>query len=360
MSVDDVDELPEQLRSFLEHMAKINASDLYLIAGHAPVFRVDDVNYPARIALEADDVAAMSESIMIANQREKGDANEEVSVTFPWFADRFRASLFSQRGSPGIVLRRLSRLKTLQELGLGPQLQKLALVSNGLVLVVGGKRSGRSSTLAAMIDHRNATAAGHILTIEDPIEHVHPHKLCVVTQREIGLDTRSYASALSAVAGLAPDLIFIAEIRDAETMDAVLALAEAGYACFSTLHAGGTVQGVERVVSFFPPTRHAEIRARLARSLRAVVAQRLIAAVPEGRSAALEVLLDTPPILDAVRRGDSDAIARLLEQDSALRKQPTHDSGRSAVPLRLAADVRETSIPAQPQGDRRSKVGLPR
>jgi twitching motility protein PilU len=355
MTTASSDEVNEQLGSFLEHMRKINASDLYLIGGHPPVFRVDEVSYPARGALESDDVASMAGSLMSASQREQADLASEMSVTFPWFEDRFRASIFFQRGSLGMVVRRISVLKTLDELRHGPELRKLALIARGLVLVVGAKRSGRSSTIAALIDHRNTSQPGHILTIEDPIEHLHAHKQCLVTQREIGSDTPSYATALRSAASLAPDLIFVDQIRDLETLEALLGLADAGYACFSTLHADTASTAVERVINFFPAARHGEARARLAQSLRAVVAQRLLPGPAEARVLAAELLLDTPANRDFIRRGDIDMLARTLEQAGMQRPR---ESGRaSAVPLRLAADSYEQPAPvASPPGDRRSRT----
>jgi twitching motility protein PilU len=341
-----VDDMNEQLGSLLEHMAKINASDLYLIAGHPPVFRVDDVSYPARVALEPDDIAAMAGPLLHAAEREP---TTEVSVAFGWLEDRFRAGIFYQRGQLGVVVRRVSRLRTLDELGLGAELRDLALIDRGLVLVAGDKRSGRSTTIAALIEHRNASKPGHILTIEDPIEQVHVHKQAIVTQRELGTDTASYAAALRSAPSMAPDLIFVDEIKDAETMAAVLGLAAAGYACFAALYASSPSNALERVVSLFGADRRAELQASLAHALRAVVVQRLVPA-QEGRAAVIELLRDTAPVRDMIRTGDFDMLARMLEEQ---RSQRARDSGRSAVPLRLAPDVHE---PPLAPGERRSRV----
>jgi twitching motility protein PilU len=387
-------QLHEGLRSLLEHMGKIKASDLYLIAGHPPVFRVDDVSYPARVPLEAEDVSRMADSFLSAKQRERLRTSFEASAIFALRTDeRFRASVFAQRGTIGAVLRRLVPLRTLTELGHDPELQQLALSARGLVLVVGDKRSGRSTTLAALVDHRNTSKPGHILTIEDPIEIEHAHKQCVVTQREIGTDAVSFAAALASAPLQAPDLIFASEIRDAETMEALIQLAEAGYACFSTLHASSASHALERVVSFFPEPRHGEMRARLARTLRAVIAQRLVRALPEGRVAALELLVSSPSIEAMIRRGELDAIGNALRADEAegsrsfdtslfalcstgrvssaeaasradepdallARLQRLHESGRAEAPLRLAAEPFDGTAPlVTPAADRRSKVG---
>lgn len=329
----DTTELHEQLCSFLDHMRKINASDLYLVAGHPPVFRVDEVSYPARVPLEVDDIASMSESLLLADQRENGHAEVEQTITFPWFDSRFRASLFSQRGSPAIVVRRLASLRSIDELGPQPELRQLALGREGLVLVAGGKRSGRTSTIAAMIDHRNESGPGHIVTIEDAIEVLHAHKQCIVTQRAVGVDTQSYAAALRAVPGLAPDLVYVDEIREAETMEALLGLADAGYACVSSVLAHGLSPAIERVLGLFPEERQSEIRARLARVLRGVIFQKLVPAGPDVRSAAFELLVNGPDTREMIRQGDLDMLARATE---GARSGPV--SERTAIPLRLAPD----------------------
>jgi twitching motility protein PilU len=339
-----VDDMNEQLGSLLEHMPKINASDLYLIAAHPPVFRVDDVSYPARVPLEADDIAAMAGPLLSAAGRE---ATAELSVAFAWLEDRFRASIFYQRGQLGIVVRRVSPLRTLGELSLGAELHDLALIERGLVLLAGDKRSGRSTTLAALIDHRNATKPGHILTIEDPIEQVHTHKQAIVTQRELGTDTASYVAGLRSAPGLAPDLIVVDELKDAAAAEELLALAGAGYACFAALHAQSVGDALDRVVGLFPVERHAELRSRLALTLRAVAVQRLVPA-HEGRRAAIELLLDTPAVRELIRAGDFDMLARAVAQKAGAAP----DNARAA-PLRLAPDVYEPQLNV---GERRSKV----
>ncbi|HWO09512.1 MAG TPA: ATPase, T2SS/T4P/T4SS family, partial [Polyangiaceae bacterium] len=186
----------------------------------------------------------------------------------------------------------------------------------GLVLVVGGTGSGKSTTLAAMIDHRNRSETGHIVTIEDPIEYVHPHKQCVVTQREVGVDTLSYADALKNTLRQAPDLILIGEIRDAETMEAAMSFAETGHLCLSTLHANNANQALERIMNFYPPSRSHEISMQLSLNLRPIVSQRLVPGLNGGRVAALEILLDTPRIKDLIKRGESDVVKDAMEQSS--------------------------------------------
>jgi twitching motility protein PilU len=342
-----IDDMNEQLGPLLEHMGKINASDLYLIAGHPAVFRVDDVSYPARVPLEADDIAAMAGPLLHAAEREP---TTEVSIAFAYFEDRFRASIFYQRGQLGVVIRRVNRLRTLDELGLGAELRDLALIERGLVLVAGDKRSGRSTTIAALIDHRSSSRHGHILTIEDPIEQLHAHKQSIVTQREIGTDTPSYASALRSAPSMAPDLIFVDEIKDAETMEAMLALASSGYACFAAFCASSPSNALERLASFFGAERRGEIQASLANALSAVVVPRLVPG-HEGRVVAVELLRESAPVRELIRAGDFDMLARMLDER---RSERTRDGGRAAVPLRLAPDVHE---PVPAPTDRRVRPG---
>jgi twitching motility protein PilU len=184
----------------------------------------------------------------------------------------------------------------------------------GLILVVGGTGSGKSTTLAAMIDHRNRNDTGHIITVEDPVEFLHAHQKCVVTQREVGIDTRSYHDALKNALRQAPDLILIGEIRDAETMEAAITFAETGHLCLATLHANNANQTIERVLNFFPPERAHEIRLQLSLNLRAIISQRLVKSQDGGRAAALEILLDTPRIRELIKRGEIEAIKDAMEQ----------------------------------------------
>jgi len=383
------------LRSLLEHATRIEASDLYLTADHPPVFRVDNLTYQGRVPLQADEIASMANSLMSPAQRQEFRATLEMNLTFS-LGDgvRFRANLFWQRGVTGMVVRLLrTQVRTLDELGLAPTLGQIALARSGLVLVVGEAGSGRSTTIAAMIDHRNANQAGHILTIEDPIEFVHSHKQCVVTQREVGFDTRSYAAALRNAPRQTPDAIFIGEIRDTETMETVLSLAAGGVLCLSTLHASNARQAVDRVLGFFPLARHPEICMRLSQDLRAVIAQRLVPALQSGRAAAVEILVDTPQFKSRIRRGELDELEQTIEQGSAegcctfeatlfelvsagligqeqaleaadrrsdllLRIERACRPNRAAdVPLRLALDPYEPAAPvAAPSPERRSKV----
>jgi twitching motility protein PilU len=232
-------------------------------------------------------------------------------------AGRYRINVFRQRGATGMVVRLVrTKIKTLAELDHPKVLKDVMRSKRGLVLLVGGTGSGKSTTLAAMIDHRNSSETGHIVTVEDPVEFIHPHKKCVVTQREVGLDTRSYGDALKNTLRQAPDVILIGEIRDVETMEAALAFAETGHLCLSTLHANNANQAIERIMTFFPPGRQQEIRMQLSLNLRAVISQRLLPAAAGGRAAALEILLDTPRIKDLIKRGETDALKDAMEQSA--------------------------------------------
>jgi twitching motility protein PilU len=304
------------LRSLLDHMLKVEASDLYITAGSPPVFRIDGVGYPAKHPLTADQCAVMSESLLTPPQRDELRRLLELNLALALTGGgRFRANLFRQRGAVGMVIRLVRTvIRPLAELRHPPVLADVMLSKRGLVLVVGGTGSGKSTTLAAMIDHRNRSETGHIISIEDPIEFIHQHQQCVVTQREVGIDTLSYRDALKNALRQAPDVILIGEIRDVETMESAIAFAETGHLCVSTLHANNANQAIERVLNFFPPTRQHEIRLQLSLNLRAIISQRLVPALEGGRAAALEILLDTPRIKELIKRGETDALKDAMAQ----------------------------------------------
>jgi twitching motility protein PilU len=304
------------MRGLLEHMLTVEASDLYITAGSPAVFRIDGVGYPAKTPLDPDDVEGMADSLMSAAQREEFRTKLEMNLAIATSnGGRFRVNMFRQRGATGMVVRLVrTQIKTLAELKHPPVLADVMRSKRGLVLVVGGTGSGKSTTLAAMIDHRNRAETGHIITVEDPVEYIHQHQKCVVTQREVGVDTRSYHDALKNALRQAPDMILIGEIRDAETMESALTFAETGHLCVSTLHANNANQAIERILNFFPPERGHEIRLQLSLNLRAVVSQRLLPTVTGGRTAALEIMLDTPRIKDLIKRGEIEMLKDAMEQ----------------------------------------------
>jgi len=228
---------------------------------------------------------------------------------------RFRINIFQQRGSVGMVIRRIKAdVLSLEQMGLPPILGDIVMTKRGLVLVVGATGSGKSTSLAAMIDHRNTHEAGHIITIEDPIEFVHRHKQSIITQREVGFDTHSFQAALKNTLRQAPDVILIGEIRDTETMEAAITFAETGHLCLGTLHSNNANQAIERIMNFFPSERHAQIYLQLSLNLRSIVSQRLIPSLEGKRVAALEILMDTPRIKDLIKKGEVDTLKQAMEQ----------------------------------------------
>ncbi len=304
------------MRSLLEHMAKVDASDLYITAGSPPVFRIEGVGYPAKNKLEAAAIAVMADTLMTDPQQLEFANKMEMNLALSNGPARFRVNMFRQRGAVGMVVRLVrTKIKTLADLGHPPVLSQIMRSKRGLVLVVGGTGSGKSTTLAAMIDERNRVATGHIITIEDPVEFVHEHQQCVVTQREVGIDTLSYKDALKNTLRQAPDVILIGEIRDSQTMEYAIEFAETGHLCIATLHANNANQAIERVLNFFPHERQNEIKMQLSLNLRAIVSQRLVPSlIGNGRAAALEILLDTPRIKDLVKKGDIESIKDAMEQ----------------------------------------------
>jgi twitching motility protein PilU len=304
------------MRGLLEHMLTVEASDLYVTAHSPPVFRIDGVGYPAKNALAPDVVDAMACSLMTDEQVEDFRTKLEMNIALATTnGGRFRVNVFRQRGATGMVIRLVrTTIKTLGELNHPPALADVMRSKRGLILLVGGTGSGKSTTLAAMIDHRNRSETGHIITVEDPVEYIHQHRKCVVTQREVGIDTRSYHDALKNALRQAPDLILIGEIRDAETMESAITFAETGHLCLSTLHANNANQAIERILNFFPPERAHEIRLQLSLNLRGIISQRLLPTTTGGRAAALEIMLDTPRIKDLVKRGEIEALKDAMEQ----------------------------------------------
>jgi twitching motility protein PilU len=307
------------MRGLLEHMAKVEASDLYITHGSPPVFRIDGVGYPAKHALDGSQVAAMANSLMTPAQRADFERALEMNLALAnTSGGRFRANIFRQRGQVGMVVRLVrTKIKTLAELNHPKALADVMASKRGLVLVVGGTGSGKSTTLAAMIDQRNRSETGHIITVEDPVEFIHQHQKCIVTQREVGIDTLTYKDALKNALRQAPDVILIGEIRDAQTMESAIEFAETGHLCVSTLHANNANQAIERVLNFFPPTRQHEIRLQLSLNLRAIVSQRLIPTLDNSRAAALEIMLDTPRIKDLIKRGEIETIKDAMEQGAS-------------------------------------------
>ena len=293
------------LKRLLRVMLKNDASDLYLTLGRPPVFRIEGIpKIYGKESLSPKLTEKLAESLMTQKQREEFFNTHEMNLAihFPELG-RFRVNIFRQKGNIGLVIRQIkTQIPKINELGLPDILKDISMARSGLVLIVGGAGTGKSTTLSAMIDHRNTNLPGHIITVEDPIEFIHEHKRSIITQREIGFDTLSYSDALKNALRQAPDVIMIGEIRDREVMESALNFAETGHLCLSTLHANNTVQAIERVMSFFPIEVHSQIYYQLSINLKAIISQRLIPSIDGRRVVAVEILLDTARVKDLIHK----------------------------------------------------------
>jgi len=305
------------IRILLKQMVDLNASDLYLTVDSPPVVRVEGVNQdlPAP-ALNASDVEELANSLM--TERQRAEFGEQLEMNLGISSSklgRFRVNVLRQRGCVAVVIRLIkTHVPTIESLHLPEILKPISLTKRGLVLVTGATGSGKSTTLAAMMDYRNENTAGHIVTIEDPIEFIHEHKHCIITQREVGFDTHTFESALRNTLRQAPDVILLGEVRDRETMEAAITFAETGHLCLATLHSNNANQAIERIMNFFAGERHKEIYLQLSLNLRAIISQRLIIGVDEKRVAAMEILIDTPYVKDLIKKGQVDVIKEAMER----------------------------------------------
>jgi len=301
---------------FLKLMTEKNASDMFLSTG-APVYiKVEGKLYPlGSTGLPPGMVRKIAYSLMDESQIQQFERDFELNMAYSLQdAGRFRVNVFRQRGEAGMVIRAIrSNIPSIEELQLPQVLKDIIMAPRGLVLIVGSTGSGKSTTLASMIDHRNASTSGHILTIEDPIEYLHRHKKSLVNQREVGLDTLTFHNALKNAMREAPDVILIGEILDATTMEAAISFAETGHICLATLHSNNADQTIERILNFFPEAAHKNVLMNLALNLRAVVSQRLVQGLDGRRMPATEVLLNTPMIRDLLRRGQVHEIKQAME-----------------------------------------------
>lgn len=307
-----------EIRDYLKVMVENDASDIYLTVDSFPMYRVYGITQPiGEVKLTNEQLEALA-NVVMRTDRQRKEFEETMEMNLALAYDdlgRFRVNIFRQRGNVGFVIRQIKvEIVPLDELGIPSIIKDISMTKRGLVLVVGATGSGKSTTLAAMIDHRNSKAQGHIISVEDPIEFVHRHKKSIVSQREIGFDTHSYANALKNTLRQAPDVILIGEIRDTETMEAAITFAETGHLCLGTLHSNNANQAIERIMNFFPQERHAQIYLQLSLNLRAIISQRLIPAVDGKRVAAMEILMDTPRIKDLIKRSEVDIIKEAMEQ----------------------------------------------
>jgi twitching motility protein PilU len=299
------------MRELVQEMVKREASDLYITVGSPPMYRIEGVVSPwGNRKYTHEETEAMALSLMSQIQKTYFARRWEMNLAIAYpDLGRFRVNIFRQRGYMGLVLRHIKiYIKTIDDLALPQIFKNIAMTQRGLVLVAGRTGSGKSTTLAAIIDYRNSNASGHIVTIEDPIEFVHNHKKSIITQREIGIDTHGYGSALKHTLRQAPDVILIGEVRDVETMEAAIDYAETGHLCLGTIHANNANQTIERVMNFFPSERHMQIYLQLSLNLRGIISQRLIPRVDGTRIAAVEILLDTPRVKDLIHKAQIDLI----------------------------------------------------
>ena len=309
----------------LRLMLSKKSSDMFITAGFPPAMKVDGKVMPiSSQVLSAQQAREIARSIMNDKQAAEFDKTNECNfaIGIPNVA-RFRVNAFIQRGSVGLVFRTITtKIPKFEDLGLPEVLKDIAMTKRGLVIFVGGTGSGKSTSLAAMIGYRNQNSYGHIITIEDPVEFVHEHINCVVTQREVGVDTDNWQIALKNSLRQAPDVILIGEIRDRETMDYAIAFAETGHLCMATLHANSTNQALDRIINFFPEERRHQLLMDLSLNIRAFVSQRLIPKIDGiGRAAAIEIMLNSPLISDLIFKGDVHEIKEIIGRSRELGMQ---------------------------------------
>ncbi len=305
------------IRSLLKVMVDHEASDLYLTVDAPPIYRVHGATQKTDAPpFTNEQLEALALALMRGQQRSEFEEKMEMNLAlFYKELGRFRVNIFRQRGNVGLVFRHIkAEIQTIGQLQLPQILNDIAMTKRGLVLVVGATGSGKSTSLAAMIDYRNTIHPGHIITVEDPIEFVHQHKKSIVTQREVGFDTLNYQNALKNTLRQAPDVILIGEVRDTETMEAAITFAETGHLCIGTLHSNNANQAIERIMNFFPMERHAQIYLQLSLNLRAIISQRLIPSVDGKRIPALEIMLDTPRVKDLIKKAEVDTLKEAMEQ----------------------------------------------
>jgi twitching motility protein PilU len=310
------------MQDLLRRMVDRKGSDLFVTAGFPPAIKIDgEVRPQTDKQLSPEQSAVLVRSIMNDRQTREFDANKEANFAIaPPGIGRFRVSAFVQQGYTGCVIRQInSTIPTIEELELPPILKDIVMSKRGLVIVVGATGSGKSTTLAAMVGYRNEKTRGHIVTIEDPVEYVHQHRGCVVTHREIGVDTESWHTALKNTLRQAPDVIMIGEIRDRDTMEYGIQFAETGHLVLATLHANSSNQALDRIINFFPEDKREQLLMDLSLNIRSMVSQRLVPREKaEGRIAAMEILIGTPLVSDLIFRGEVTKIKEVMGRSNRL------------------------------------------
>ncbi|MBI5923156.1 MAG: PilT/PilU family type 4a pilus ATPase [Betaproteobacteria bacterium] len=313
------------MHELLKLMLSKKGSDLFITAGFPPAMKIDSKMTPATTqALTPQHTQELARAIMNDKQAAEFEATKECNFAInPAGIGRFRVNAFVQQGHTGIILRTITTaIPKFEDLKLPVVLKEVAMTKRGLVLFVGGTGSGKSTSLAAMIGHRNENSYGHIITIEDPVEYVHPHINCIITQREVGVDTFSWEAALKNTLRQAPDVILIGEIRDREVMEHAIAFAETGHLALGTLHANSANQALDRIINFFPEERRQQLLMDLSLNLRGIIAQRLIPLKEgKGRAAAIEIMLNSPLISDLIFKGEVHGIKEIMKKSKELGMQ---------------------------------------
>ncbi|MEE8482333.1 MAG: PilT/PilU family type 4a pilus ATPase [Acidiferrobacterales bacterium] len=360
----------EQAVSYLNNLLKAmlakDASDLFISEDFPPSMKIHGEMTPVtQQKLTPVHTRALADAAM--NDKQRAEFKEELECNFaisPKGIGRFRVNIYQQQTHVGMVLRTITtEIPTFDELKLPPVLKEVALAKRGLVILVGGTGSGKSTSMAAMIDHRNENSNGHIITIEDPVEYVHKNKKCLVTQREVGVDTKSWFAALKNTLRQAPDVILIGEIRDKDTMEYAIAFAETGHLCMSTLHANSANQALDRIINFFPEERRVQLLMDLSLNLKSIISQRLIPTVDgKGRAAAIEILMNTPMVQSLILKGDVHSLKEMMAKgkeqgmctfDQALFE--LYEAGRISTvdALRNADSVSELKLAIKQNGTRK-------
>lgn len=308
----------------LSMMLEQGGSDLFITAGAPPSIKIKGQMTPlSKHPLSDEDAKAITQSVMNDKQLKQFEETKECNFAIaPPGLSRFRVNAYVQQGMQGLVMRVIAaEIPKIDDLGLPEVLKDVIMGKNGLVVMVGGTGSGKSTSMAAMLDHRNQNSYGHIITIEDPIEYVHPHKNCIIMQREVGVDTDSWEAALHNTLRQAPDVIVLGEIRDKEIMDFGIEFAQTGHLALATLHANNANQAIDRILGFFPSDKQIKLMQDLSLNLRAIISQRLVRTVDGGRTAAIEILLNTPLISDLIAKGDVSGIKAIMNKSRELGMQ---------------------------------------
>ena len=310
------------MRDLLKVLVEKDGSDLFITVGFPPAMKIHGKVTPvSKTKLTPDNAKSLCKAIMNDKQSKEFDATKECNFALaPEGVGRFRANAYIQQGYHGLVLRVIETdVPNIDKLKLPEVLKDVVMTKNGLVIMVGGTGSGKSTSLAAMIDYRNDNTYGHIITIEDPIEYVHPHKKCIIMQREVGVDTDDWEIALKNTLRQAPDVILLGEIRDRETMEFAIAFAETGHLAMATLHANSANQALDRIINFFPEERKSQLLMDLSLNLKSVISQRLLKTPDgKGRVAAIEILLNSPLISDLILKGDVHEIKTIMSKSNEL------------------------------------------